>query len=261
MLKSVSRMKALTIQASDGEIGSVEDFYFDDETWAIRYLMVNTGHWLPGRLVLVSPIFLGQADWDTKTLPVALTKKQIENSPDIDTHKPVSRQHEAAYMNYFGASYYWNGPYPWGGGLFPTDLVGAPVPLDVRTVAADRELGDSHLRSVAEVRGYRIDATDGEMGHVEDFIVDTETWAIRYLEVNWNWLPGKRVLIAPEWIGNVNWMDSKVGVSVQQEAIKTAPEYIESRPITRAYEDQLHEHYGRPSYWLREAARANVSTH
>ena len=81
MLKNVIHLKDFTIRATDGEIGTLEQFYFDDETWAIRYLVVNTGGWLSGRLVLVSPIALRQAEWQSKRLDVALTKKQIENSP------------------------------------------------------------------------------------------------------------------------------------------------------------------------------------
>ena len=110
MLRNVTRLKGFTIRARDGEIGTLDQFYFDDESWAIRYLVVNTGDWLGGRLVLVSPLALRQAEWESKRLDVALTKKQIEDSPPIDTHKPVSRQHEALYLGYYGYPYYWGGP-------------------------------------------------------------------------------------------------------------------------------------------------------
>jgi sporulation protein YlmC with PRC-barrel domain len=253
MLKSVSRMKDLTIHASDGEIGRVEEFYFDDETWTVRYLIVNTGGWLSGRLVLISPMFLLRADWETAQLHVALTTKQIENSPDIDTQKPVSRQHEAEYMDAF------NVPYYWGGGPYPAGLAGTAIPIPARAVEAERESADSHLRSTTALKGYHIEASDGEIGHVEDFIVDTDTWSIRYLEVKTrNWLPGKKVLISPEWIETVSWLDSEVSVGLLQETIKSAPEYIESRAITREYENQLHAYYGRPPYWLRETRYAHV---
>ena len=178
MLKSVTHLQGVTIQATDGEIGKVDQFYFDDETWAIRYLVVNTAGWLAGRLVLVSPIALRQAEWQSKRLDVALTKKQIEDSPSIDTHKPVSRQHEAVYLGYYGYPYYWGGPNLWGLTSYPAGLAvqrEAVTEAEAAQARAGKESADSHLRSTNEVRGYHIEAADGEIGHVADFIVDDET--------------------------------------------------------------------------------------
>jgi len=254
MLKSVTHLQGVTIQAKDGEIGKVDQFYFDDETWAIRYLVVNTSRWLDGRLVLISPIALAQRDWESKRVDVALTKKQIEDSPSIDTHKPVSRQHEAVYLGYYGYPYYWGGPNLWGFANYPAGLVDqreAATEAEASKARAGKESNDSHLRSTNEVTGYNIEATDGEVGHVKDFIVDDETWAIRYLEVHTrNWWPGKKVLVSPQWIDNVSWPDAKVYVDLSRETIKNAPEYVESMPVTREYEMTLYDYYGRPSYWL-----------
>ena len=254
MLKSVAQLQGGTIHATDGEIGKVDEFYFDDETWVIRYLVVNTGDWLPGRLVLVSPIALREADWPSRRLDVALTKKQIEDSPPIDTHKPVSRQHEAIYMGYYGYPYYWGGPNLWGLASYPAGLAvqrEAVTEAEARQARAGKESADSHLRSTDEVTGYHIEAADGEIGHVADFIIDDKTWAIRYLEVDTrNWWPGKKVLVAPQWVDNVSWPDSKVYVHLSREPIKNSPEYIESMPITRDYENRLYGYYGRPPYWL-----------
>ena len=249
------RLKNFVIRATDGELGNVDEIYFDDETWAIRYLIVDTGGWLGGRRVLISPISVVHTDWDARRLDVALTKKQVEDSPNIDTHQPVSRQHEAAYLGYYGYPYYWGGPYLWGAAYYPAGLA---VP---RTASAEevadrirRESTDSHLRSTEAVTGYHIEATDGEIGHVDGFVVDDEAWAIRYIEVaTRNWLPGKKVLVSPAWIERVSWTDSKVYVGLSREAIKDAPEYDESRPITREYENRLYFHYGRPPYWLHDA--------
>ena len=255
MLTNAIFLKGLVIQATDGELGTVDQFYFDDETWAIRYLTVETGGWLAGREVLISPISVIHTDWEAKRLDVALTKKQVQDSPNIDTHRPVSRQHEAEYLGYYGYPYYWGGPYLWGPALYPADLA---IPTTVSTEAmADRireESTDSHLRSTEAVTGYHVEATDGEIGHVDGFVVDDEAWAIRYVEVaTRNWLPGKKVLVSPAWIERVSWPESKVYVALSREAIKSAPEYLLSRPITRDYEDRLHLHYGRPPYWLHEA--------
>jgi hypothetical protein len=254
MLTNVTFLKGLVIQATDGELGTVDQFYFDDETWAIRYLTVETGGWFDGREVLISPFFVVRADWQAKRLDVALTKKQVEKSPDINTHQPVSRQQEAAYLGYYGYPFYWGGPYLWGPAYYPGFLA---LPEATSTEAmADKIRGestDSHLRSTGAVTGYHVEATDGEIGHVSGFVIDDEAWAIRYVEVETrNWLPGKKVLVSPAWIERVSWADSKIYAGLSREAIKNAPEYLLSRPLTREYENRLHDHYGRPPYWLQE---------
>jgi hypothetical protein len=255
MLTTATRLKGLVIRATDGELGTVDQVYFDDDTWAVRYLTVDTGGWLGGRQVLISPISVVQTDWQGKQLDVALTKKQVENSPDIATHQPVSRQHEAAYVSYYGYPDYWGGPYLWGPALYPAGLPTLPAASTEATAEKiRRESMDSHLRSTEAVTGYYIEAADGEIGHVDGFVMDDEAWAIRYIEVaTRNWWPGKKVLVAPAWIERVSWEDSKVYVGLSREAIQNGPEYIESMPITREYENRLYFHYGRPPYWLHQA--------
>jgi hypothetical protein len=247
-------LKDFTIRATDGELGTVADLYIDDESWAIRYLVVDTGHWLSGRQVLISPMSVIHLDWDAKKLAVALTMHQVEHSPEIATHLPVSRQHEATFLGYYGYPYYWGGPYLWGPAFYPAGL--AISPNDSGGALAERtvsESADSHLRSTEALTGYNIEAADGEIGHVDGFVVDDEAWAIRYIEVaTRNWWPGKKVLVSPAWIKRVSWTDSTVYAGLTRDAIKEAPEYIESRPVTREYEKRLHLHYGRPPYWLHE---------
>ena len=259
MLMNTTHLKGVAIYATDGEIGTVDQLYFDDETWAVRYLTVDTGGWLGRRRVLISPISVVHADWQAKRLDVALTKKQVENSPDIDTHMPVSRQHEAAFFGYYGYPFYWEGPYLWGPAFYPVDLANRTTPSS--EALADRiqkQSADSHLRSADAVSGYHIEAEDGELGHVNGFLVDDEAWAVRYIEVaTRNWWPGKKVLVSPAWIELVSWTDSKVYVGVSREAIKNAPEYVESMPITREYETRLYDHYGRPAL-LAERSRTQV---
>ena len=255
MLTNAAHLKGISIRATDGEIGTVDQFYFDDDTWAIRYLTVETGGWLGGRLVLISPFSLAHTDWQESRLDVALTKKQVENSPDINTHQPVSRQHEAAYLGYYGYPYYWGGPNLWGPAFYPAGLA-IPAIASTEAMAAriERESTDSHLRSAEAVTGYSIEAADGDIGHVDGFVVDDEAWAIRYIEVaTRNWWPGKKVLVSPAWIERVSWPESKVHAGLSREAIKDAPQYLESMPITREYENRLYLHYGRPPYWLHEA--------
>jgi len=251
MLTNTKNLKGLTIHAIDGDMGEVNELFFDDETWAIRYLTVDTGGWLNGRTVLISPLSVVSVDWEARRIDVSLTKMQVENSPDVDTHRPVSRQHEAEYLGYYGYPYYWDGP-----ALAPPSelALGSGLTGEAHAENVRRPSMDSHLRSTAVVAGYYLEATDGEIGHVEQFIVDDESWAIRYLEVDTtNWLPGKKVLLSPSWVKCVSWERSKVYVALTQEAIKSAPEYDESLQMTREYEDRLHRHYGRPPYWLNQA--------
>ena len=254
---NAKHLKGMAIRALDGELGTVDQFYFDDETWAIRYFTVETGGWLDGRQVLVSPFSVIHTDWQERRLDVALTKEQVENSPDIDTHQPVSRQHEAEYLGYYGYPYYWGGPNLWGPAFSPA---GSEILADAAAEAlADRirrESTDSHLRSEEEVQGYFIDSSDGEIGHLDGFVVDDDMWTIRYIEVaTRNWWPGKKVLMSPAWIERVSWANSKVYVGLSRDVIQSGPEYIESIPVSRDYENRLYFHYGLPPYWLNEAER------
>lgn len=260
MLTNSTFLNGLTVHAVDGDLGTVEEFYFDDETWTIRYLVVNTGSWLNGRHVLISPISVIRVDWEKNRVDVELTKEQVEHSPGIDTRRPVSRQHEAEYGAYYQYNNYWGGPYMWGPAFFPADLAKKGF-LGAAKGKVRRESANSHLRSSGTVAGYHVESTDGAIGHLQGFIVDDELWAIRYLEVaTRNWLPGKRVLVAPSWIVRVSWTDSRVYAFLLRDEIKTAPPYLLDRPITREYESRLYAHYGRPPYWLHEAEhRANFS--
>lgn len=250
MLNKAKTLKGYKLDSLDGEFGAVEQFYFDDRHWTIRYLVANTGGWLTGRQVLISPYALVAAIKAEQHIAVDLSKKQIEDSPSLNTDKPVSRQFEESYSGYYGYPMYWGGPLMWG--AYPY-LVRDPNQWNKPT---DTEKScDAHLRSTDSVTGHSIQATDGEIGHVEDFIIDDETWAIRYLVVDTrNWWPGKKVLVSPLWIERVSWDDSKVFVNLSREAIKQSPEYTEESLLTRDYETNLHRHYELPGYWSEEPA-------
>ena len=246
MLSKAKTLKGYTLHSLDGEIGKVKDFYFDDQHWTIRYLVADTGDWLTSRQVLISPHALVAVMREERQIAINLTKKQIADSPSLESDKPVSRQFEEAYYRYFGYPLYWGGPYMWG---------------NYRYIVRDGDKGkesgqggkawDPHLRSTHDVSGHHIQAADGEIGHVDDFIIDDETWAIRYLVVDTrNWWPGKKVLISPQWIERVSWDEWKVFVNVLREAIKQSPEYTEESLLTRDYETGLHRHYNRQGYWV-----------
>ena len=248
MQYSVKDLKGYAIGATDGDIGKLDDFYFDDESWTIRYLVAETGNWLLNRKVLISPFAIGKADLSKKRLNVTLTKKQVEESPSIDTDKPVSRQHEASYLDYYGYPYYWIGPYLWGPITYPR-LSGVAQKRNEEVRALRKEANDLHLRSVSKVTGHHIEATDGHIGHAEDFLIDGETWEIRYLVVDTqNWWPGKKVLVAPLWVSRVSWSDSTVYVDLSREMIKNGPGY-HPKALNRKYEETLYDYYKRPKYW------------
>lgn len=249
ILIKAKALRGYTLLSLDGEIGTVKEFYFDDQQWTIRYLVAETGDWLTDRQVLISPQALIIANKESQHLVVNLTKKQIEDSPSLDSDKPVSRQFEEAYYGYYGGETYWAGPYVWG--LQPYVV----TKDDAIDSAPKDKVWDPNLRSTNAVSGYDIQATDGPIGHVGDFIVDDETWTIRYLVVDTqNWWPGKKVLISPQWIERISWDNSKVFVNLLSETIKLSPEYTEEALLTRDYEAGLHQHYNRLGYWVDEQA-------
>jgi len=246
MLDRASTLNGFSLRSRDGEIGSVTDFYFDDEHWAVRYLVASTGSWLARRKVLISPYAVGAVSRSERRIAVDLTRKQIEDSPSLDSDKPVSRQFETTYHEHYGWPMYWRGPFMWG---VDASIVRAPQQPTAPPEPVPE--GDPHLRSIKDVTGHHVQATDGEIGHVEDFLVDDETWAIRYLIVDTqNWWPGKRTLVSPEWIERVSWAESKVFVNLDRAAVKQAPAYTHDTPVTREFEARLHQHYQRPGYWL-----------
>ena len=273
MLNKAKDLKGYKLHGLDGEIGTVTEFYFDDQHWTIRYLVADTGNWLPGRQVLISPYALVTVNREEQHIGVGLTRKQIEDSPSLNSDRPVSRQFEEDYYGYFGWPMYWGGPYMWGAYSYPNVVRSSEAweesaqrggahaeetgpnnvidPGKVQASAPGGKTWDPHLRSTQYVSGHHIQATDGEIGHVDDFIIDDETWAIRYLVIDTrNWWPGKKVLVSPQWIERVSWSESKVFTRLSREAIKQSPEYTEDSLLTRDYETRLHGHYNRQGYWV-----------
>jgi uncharacterized protein YrrD len=238
--------------ATDGDIGKVKDFYFDDVTWTIRYLVVETGNWLLNRKVLISPEALLQCDWTNETFPVNLTKEQIKNSPDIDTDQPVSRQHEMELYAHYPWTNYWGagilaGGVGTAGMIMPMPSVPMEEAVKNSKNTPDTEaVGDPHLRSAKTVQGYTIHALDDTIGDVEDFIVDDSNWTINYVLVNTgNWFPGKKVIISPDLITEIKWETSEVIVNAPVEQVKNSPEYDASKQLSTEYEAVLKNYYGR----------------
>ncbi len=246
MIFNAKIIKGYKLNGLDGEIGGIKEFYFDDRFWAIRYLVAETGSWFTNKKVLISPYSLLSIDRNLQHININLTKEKIKNCPSVDSDKPVSRQYEESYNNYYGWPSYWGGSHMWG--EYPR------IKNDGNKISnfVHIEKGcDPYLRSTKEVCNYHIKAIDGDIGHVDDFIVDDETWAIRYLIVDTqNWIPGKKILISPRWIDSFNWNQSSVSVKLTKEIISQAPEYSEELQINREYEHKLHGHYNRKGYWV-----------
>ncbi len=252
MLTNAKTLQRYTLNSLDGEIGTVSEFYFDDRHWTIRYLVADTGSWLTDRQVLISPYALAAVNKNDRSITIALTKKQIENGPSLDSDTPVSRQFEEAYYGYYGWPAYWSGAYIWG--YYPHIERGRK---NWRASAQNMDPWDPHLRSVRDVSGYHIHSIDGEIGHVEDFVIDDSTWTIRYFAIDTqNWWPGKKVLISPKSIERVSWRESNVFVNLSRETVKLSPEYSEESLLTRDYDTGQHRHYHRQGYWVEPAGNS-----
>lgn len=262
MLRTIESLKGYAIRTTDDELGKVEEIYFDDERWGVRYLVVRPGSWFTRRSVLISPHSISGIDDSTETVQVTLTREQVENSPDIDTQRPVSRQMEREHASYYGYGPYWMGPYLWGAGGYPVaPVAGADMVNPAGAVNPEREYAareqvgqndeDVHLRSSDAVTGYAVSGTDEDIGHVEDILFDDESWVVRYLIVDTrNWWPGgKKTVVSIDWIDDISWMEPAVQVRLTREQIKNSPEYEEHGLLDRDYEARLHQHYGRPGYW------------
>lgn len=258
MLIAGSALKGYTIDATDSRIGTVKTFLFDDTTWKIRWLVIDTGHWLTGRQVLIHPSAIGRPDHDRQYLPVDLSKSQIEASPDIAQDRPVTLQMQEHLYNYYGWDPYW-GPNFYGAGLYGSGLgmagafgvppYGAEREMPGETLQLGSEEGDPHLRSMTALRGYHIHAIDGSIGHVENFLLDDATWNIRYLIVDTrNWWPGAHVLISPYAVQSIDWGDRQVHLNAAREQVRTSPPWEPADIIEQAYEQRLHKHYGWRGY-------------
>lgn len=254
MLWKTSDLKGCAIRASDGPIGTVSDFLFDDASWLIRWMEVDTGTWLSGRKVLLPPSVLGHADAAEREFHVKLTRAEVENSPETDTDLPVSRHYESDVYRYYGWNPYWGhgayamGMYGYGMGAIRSGL--SQAPREEAEIMADMERGDEdpHLRSVDAVTGYHIHATDGEVGHVQDFLIEDADWSVHFLIADTrNWWPGQKVLISPRAVREIDWTERLVYVDADRKKIKDGLRYDPSLTVDQAYEKEFHSHYGHVS--------------
>ncbi len=256
MLQVASALNGCNIEASDGGIGSVGDFLFDDATWKLRWLVVDTGGWLTGRKVLIHPSAIGKADYERRELPVSLTRAQVKASPDILEDQPVSQQIERHLYDYYGWDPLWSGGdyFEGGFGVFASplstpSLFGRTTVPDVAGFETDAPEGDPHLRSIAATNHYHIHATDGVIGHLENVLIEDADWSIRYLVIDTkNWWLGKHVLISPYAVREINWPDREIRLNVTRGQVKDSPAWDPAEIINQAFEKRLHAYYGWPGY-------------
>jgi hypothetical protein len=229
MLHSMKRFYGYKLGALDGAIGHVKDFYFDDRSWTVRYAVADTGSWIRGRQVLLSPRDFREIDRRNRSLHVNLTREQIESSPPIEAHKPVSRRYQEQFRQYYDWPYYWQDSV-WGMGGFPI-LTKLPEPFvgERRGKATRQKNSDDHLRSAHVVGRFKIHVRDESIGRVGDFVVNDETWSIQNIVMHTGaWLSGKNVLIAAEEIERISWNESTVFVKSSKEELLHATRYEES---------------------------------
>lgn len=250
MLVKATDTTGYDVQASDGTLGTVSDLLFDDASWTVRWLVVETGNWWADHRVLIPASALGHPDTAARSFPVNLTMAQVKGSPDVDTHRPVSRQFESRAYDYYGIDPYWGTDLYMGGFAYWGGMVPMAVSLETERgedeiALMQRQNDDPNLRSVAEISGYHIHATDGDIGHLSDVLIEDTDWSLRYLIVNTsNWWQGKEVLISPRSTQSIRWTEHLIYLGVTRDLIRTGPAYDAARRINAAFEADMAIHYG-----------------
>jgi len=269
MLRSLNDIQNYAIEATDGDVGHVRDVTFDDRAWVIRYLVVDAGTWLGNRQVLVSPVGVSAINWREQTIPVSITRKQVEASPLFDSLKPLSRQHEIEYLGHYQFPFYWGGTGIWGSETYPSKLTAPSVGFDATPFSVQHaEQGDfpvdestavhpdPALHSAIGLKGCRVVARDGDVGHVTDLIFDEDTWAIRYLVVETtDWWDGRKLLIAPQSANQIDWGDITITLAMVRHEVKAFPHHDPAVDVERRDEIGAAQPHVFPSYWIVEVAQ------
>jgi hypothetical protein len=263
MLFAVSGLIDCAVEASDGEVGVVKDFLFDDKTWKIRWMAVEAGDWLPGRRrVFIHPSAIAPFELSPKPslpmmsspatlrLTVKLARAQIEAGPHADEGAPVTKDMEGLLYDYYGWDPYWGGS-PFGG----SPLANAEAQIVEQAAQRNGEAhippldGGDHLHSVAEFKGYTVHALDGDIGHIENCLVDDANWDIRYLVIaTRNWWPGKIVQLAPYAVKDIDWFGEHINMNVTRDQVRSAPAWDPLAMANEVSEADLHRHFGWPGY-------------
>lgn len=247
MYAGLRDVKRYSIATTDGDIGVIQDFLFDDRDWAVRYMQVDTHKWLPmGQKVLISPISLRELDENEEVIHVLLSTQQVKDSPPIEAHEPVSRAYETLFFKYFGYGYYWTGPGVWGEYSQPHALAHRQMP-DMKDFG--RVLGppddQNHLRSIEQIKGYDVTFSAENIGQVYDLIMDTESWTIKYVVVDTHrFLPGfKKVLLRPSHIDAIDWLTHRLSSHVNAEFLLHCPTYESGLLNSELYQKRVKKQF------------------
>jgi hypothetical protein len=244
MLRSATGIKDYRMKATDGEIGKALEFYFDDRSWIIQYLVADTGDWLEGRKVLISPAVFLEPDWKRREFPVTISRGWIENSPLLEEDKPVSLQKKNEMSAYVGHPTYIEPKKSYIHVCAELQASSTP-PRNSRK----KQTGDRHLRSTDGIIGYRVKATNGEIGVVEDLLIDDEKWIIRFLVMDTRdfLAGGKKVLVSPDWIARVNWSRALIQVNLTRQKVDGGPRYDPDEPVSIDMETRVYDYFGTPA--------------
>jgi sporulation protein YlmC with PRC-barrel domain len=247
MLRSLNELLGYELMAKDGHIGTVDDFFFNDEDWTIRYLVVDTGPWIFERKVLISPQVLLQPVWETENFPVDLSREEVKTSPNIDVAKPVSREYEEKLHEHYRWPAYWS----MSAGVFGRPYYIPPHLFTQPDKPDDAGQTISHLRSVKELSGYRTFATDGLVGSVKDFIIEDEEWRVCYLVIATSSEDegDKQVLLALDWIDHIDVASKEVSIDLTEDSVRRSPAFNPDIPVNLQFEEVLYDYHGRPKYW------------
>ncbi len=253
MLYDLRDLFEYAVQGKDEELGHVHDFYFHDQRWEALYLIIDTGPWFLGEKTLAAIEGVEMPIQEDQLLPVDMTKEEVQGSPSIDVTQPISERQLAELHAHYNWAHL-------GGPIVQPPLAyvppGALAEPEIKPPAAPAEDTQQpeptpYLRSAREVMGYHVHARDGEIGHLESFLVNPQDWYLRYAIIDTrNWLPGRKVLVSPVWIEEIRWAEQTVYVELKKETIKNSPEYDPTQPVERGYEERLYRHYGRRGYWV-----------
>ncbi|HEX8949328.1 MAG TPA: PRC-barrel domain-containing protein [Dissulfurispiraceae bacterium] len=248
-LRGLQSVAGYAVIAKDGEVGAVEEFLFDDREWAIRFIVVRTGDWLPGKKVLLPPSVLEEPDWELPKLHITIERAQLARGPILGAHEPASRMFQIDLYKHFGWAPFWLEEEYFNVPLHPSEVSSG--------LSRDQEKADDpHLLSTADTIEYRVEALNGDVGHPEDFVMDEDDWIIYYFAVALDRSENvpeeetaKSVLIATEWVQKTAKEAGRVYLELDRDAVLRSPAYDPALPVDREYELELYDHYGRPRYW------------
>ena len=240
MLLHYNWLSSYTVIGNDGEIGKVEDVYFDEEMWTVRYIVVKTGATFLSEKLFVSPVSIDKFDHTNELIRIGITKDEAQKAPDPGD-EPVSRKYEKDFSLYYRINPYWIGSGAWGSANTAREM----AQQEVQILESDLEEDESHVHQAKHVTRYELAVTDGSFGKIDDLLIDESSFKIKYFVADMRkWLPGgKKVLISPQWIEEIEWAAARIRINVTRDQLESAPEYRTELDLTDERESELWLHF------------------